>query len=78
MGYRDVDQAMGVRNQPVDELSWCHRGRESCGEGRTLHKLIRKGLLIILQHCLPTRLAHDYALSDQLRVRQKLVEARAS
>ena len=65
----------GVRIQPIDELCRRHRSRESRSEAWALHKLRTKRLLVILEHCLPTCLAHDYALSNLLRVGQKLVEA---
>ena len=50
------------------------RRRQRGTESRALDKLVREGLLIEFQDCLPTRLVHNYSLANLLRVRKKFVE----
>src|ERR1051325_2677288 len=63
----------GIRIQRVDELRVARRS-QSIREALPLHKLIHESILIVFQLLLPVPLADDHALTDGLRIRQKLIQ----
>ena len=59
----------------IDKISRHHRVQISRGEARTLHKVGRERLFVILKRLLPTALINYGAVADRLHVRFELAQS---